>query len=141
MPPAGPNASAPHDADEAEHRRRLSRLLLWQCGLLLCTLTSLGLVLPWKLLAAAFALAAVVVGVVAWRRTGRLSSPGPLRVMLGAGVLMGAFVAVFALTPLLFWEASQAFDVCLRESLTLRATASCEAEFTRSMTGLGRLGG
>lgn len=142
--PGGPGGGWPgkggplNDAEELKVRKDISRLLLWQCGLLLCTILAMDLMLPWKLLAAPFAVGVVVIGVIAWKRTVRLKKPGFLRFMLGAGLALGTFVAVASLTPLLFWEASTAYDGCLRQALTIKSEAVCEAEFTKTM---GQIGG
>ncbi|TFI01106.1 hypothetical protein [Micrococcus lylae] len=130
-----------NEAEELKLRKNVGRLLLWQCGLLLCTILAMDLLLPWKLLAAPFAVGAVAVGFVAWMRAGKLTKPGFLRVMLGAGLALGTFVAVASLTPLLFWEAASAYDECLRQALTLKSEAVCQAEFTKTMGGIGGLGG
>lgn len=127
-----------NDAEELKVRKDISRMLLWQCGLLLCTILAMDLHLPWKLLAAPFAVGVVVVGLLAWKRTAKLKRPGFLRFMLGAGLALGTFITVASLTPLLFWDASSAYDECLRQALTLKSEAVCEAEFTKSM---GQLGG
>lgn len=156
MPPAGPNldptqkpgqdpaSGGPgkpgkpgNEAEEQDLRKHVSRLLLWQCGLLLCTILAIDLLLPWKLLAAPFAVGVVVVGLLAWKRAGRLKKPGFLRFMLGAGLALGTFVAVTSLMPLVFWEASSAYDECLRQALTIKSEAVCEAEFTKTMQDIG----
>ena len=138
MPPDGPSpAPTLNDAEELQLRQRVSRLLMWQCGLLLCTVLALDLHLPWKLLTVPFAVAAVVLGLRAWKLAGRLKKPVFLRFMLGAGLALGTFVAVTALTPLLFWDATFAYDECLRQALTLKSQAACEAEFTKTMQQFG----
>ncbi len=142
MPPAGPNATPPvNDAEDAELRKKVGRMLLWQCGLLLCTVLAIDLMLPWKMLAAVFAVGVVVVGFVAWRKAGKLKKPGFLRFMLGAGLALGTFITVSSLTPLLFWDASSTYDECLRQALTLKSEATCEAEFTETVQQFGGLGG
>lgn len=156
MPPAGPHvdstqksgqgpasggAGGPgrpgNEAEEQDLRRHISRLLMWQCGLLLCTILAIDLLLPWKLLAVPLAVGVVVLGLVAWKRTGKLKKPGFLRFMLGAGLALGTFVAVTSLMPLLFWDASTTYEECLRQALTIKSQAVCEAEFTKTMQDIG----
>ncbi|XNZ00462.1 hypothetical protein ACL90Y_00095 [Micrococcus luteus] len=130
-----------NDAEDLALRKEVGRLLLWECGLLLCTIVAIDLMLPWKMLAAVFAVGVVAVGLVAWRKAGRLKKPGFLRFMLGAGLALGTFIAVSSLTPLLFWDASAAYDECLRQALTLKTEAACEAEFTKAVQQFGGFGG
>ena len=158
---------APRPAGQDDPARsRAGRLLLWQSAALLAMVGAFGLVLPWKLLAAVFALAALALGVRLWTlgRPGRDARPArggaagqPARPGRGAGApslgraraagTLGMALALFGLLvsalPLLAWDETVRLEQCAASSVTVRAQQACTTEFTRSVesrTGLAQLG-
>lgn len=144
IPPVAP---APSDrrpeADDAA-RRRVGRLLVWQSATLLGMLLAFTLVLPWKLLVLALALAALVLGVLVLWRSRRVSGTLVPRAAAGAGMALALVGLTAGLLPLAAWDETVRLEQCAASALTVRAQHECTQEFTRQVeerTGVAQLGG
>jgi hypothetical protein len=119
--------------------RATSRRVLHFLALLLASVVTSALPLPWQAAALLFLGAAMVVGVrtlvLAWRGGIR----GGLIVMLSVGVGMSGFVGLGMLSLLALWPEQMAKQECLAGAVTISATRACELEFERAVDE--RLGG
>lgn len=135
-PPQGPvrpppDPAAPREDPEAEAAAR--RAAFTFALLVLASIFSVALPLPWQLGTLAFAAGAVVMGIralIASRRAGRASSLGP---MLVVGIALTAMVSMSVLSSAVVYDLSVARQECLARALTTSATEACETDFRRSV--------
>ncbi len=132
-PPGYGPGRRPLPAPDSPIMRATSRRVLHFLALLLASVVTSSLPLPWQAASVVFLLVALVVGVralvLAWRGGVR----GGLAVMLGVGVGMAGFVGLGMLSLLALWPEQLERQECLAGAVTISATRACEAEFTRSV--------
>lgn len=105
--------------------RRVVHLGLLMFGTLVCS----SLPLPWQLAGLAFAVAAIVVGVIALRTLARARVRGILpAVVVLALVFSGLSVLSYGAT-ILFWSVSMQRQDCLQGAITVSAQAGCESDY------------
>ena len=124
-------------------RVRTGRALLWQSVALLGMVLSFSLVLPWKLIALALGLVALVLGVRVWVTSRGAERSGLPRAVASAGMAMALMGMTTAALPLLAWDATVQLEQCGASALTVRAQQACADEFTRQVeerTGVPQLG-
>lgn len=122
---------------------RAGRLLVWQSGALLAMILAFSLALPWKLAAIAFAVAALVLGVLVFVAARKARRAALARAAAGSGIGLALLGGLVAGLPLLAWEQTAQLEQCSASALTERARQACEAEFTRQveeLTGVAQLG-
>lgn len=143
LPPVPPSAPDRRPADDAA-RARVGRLLVAQSAALLAMLGAFTLVLPFKVLTLAAALAALVLGVLVFTASRRTAQSLVPRAAAGAGMalaLMGLTVGAF---PLLLWNETAGFERCTASAVTVRAQQACADDFTATVerrTGVAQLDG
>ena len=101
--------------------------------LLLASVATNTLPLPWQAASLGFVLAALVVGVRALRFVWRAGLRGLLVSMLAVGLSFTLVLAVAMAGLLAVWPAQLARQHCLRGALTIAATQGCETDFTRAV--------
>lgn len=126
-PTPGPRAEDP-EAAAAARRASLTFVLL-----VLASLFSLALPLPWQLATVAFTVGTVVMGIralLATRRAGGSSNLGP---MLVVGIALSVMMSMSVLSSAVVYDLSVARQECLARALTTSATAACEKDFRESV--------
>ena len=100
--------------------------------LMLATLVTAALPLPWQAAGLAFAVVTVVVGVralqAAWRAGLRTLVP-----LLGVGLAFAMLMSVALGAILALWPLQVERQDCLRDALTISARETCEADFQESL--------
>jgi hypothetical protein len=108
-----------------------------QFGLaMLATLLATGLPLPWKVAAAVFGLAAVVLGVIALRAVWRAGARGALIPVLGTGLALSVLVLFGIVVVLLLWPVQAELERCQRDALTISASEQCQKDFDEAIENL-----
>lgn len=97
--------------------------------LMLATLVAATLSLPWQAAALAFAIAAMVAGVIALRSVWRAGLRGALLPVLGMGLAFAALMSLSLVTMLALWPVQMQRQECLRDALTISASEACEAQY------------
>ncbi len=110
--------------------------------LILASLLTLGLPLPWRAASTGFLLAAVVESVRAWR-TARPAGAGPaLAPMLGLAAALVTLTGLTLVALFATWPLEQARQDCLDSAITSSAKVACEQAFQDDLQEWGRrLGG
>lgn len=116
----------PVDPDAA----RLATRSVMHFGLLmLATLLTSTIALPWRLVSVAIGLLALVVGIRALRRIWRAGLRGFLVVAMSAGVIMTFALALTTLAVIPVWQIEMDRQSCLNQAITLSATSTCESDY------------
>ena len=102
--------------------------------LMLATLLTSTIALPWRLVSVAIALLALVVGVRALRRIWRAGLRGFLVVAMSAGVVMTFALALTTLAVIPVWQIEMDRQSCLNEAITVAATSTCESDYQTAIT-------
>ena len=135
--PNGPHAQhrpapAPPNPPDPEDVRRASRRVMDFGLLMLATLVTAAMPLPWQAAGLAFAVATVVVGIralqAAWRAGLRTLVP-----LLGVGLAFAMLMSVALGAMLALWPLQVERQDCLRDALTISARETCEADFQESL--------
>ena len=131
-PPTQPRAARPPvDPEEARHATRS----VMHFGLLMLgSLLTSSLALPWRLVSVAIALLALAVGIRALRRIWRAGLRGFLVVALSAGVLMTFALALTTLAVIPVWQIEMDRQTCLDQAITISATSTCESDYQTAIT-------
>lgn len=131
MTPTAPGTST--DPELARYRH-LRDALVWVAGMLLLTYLASVLPLPWKAASLAFALAGIVVGVLALVRASGIRSAWAVRVGALAAMAGCALFGIVAAAQIVFWDATTQFERCTAGALTDRALERCSQEYTEQLT-------
>ena len=102
--------------------------------LMLATLLTSTIALPWRLVSLAIGLLALVVGIRALRRVWRAGLRGFLVVALSAGVVMTFALALTTLAVIPVWQIEMDRQTCLNEAITISATSTCESDYQTAIT-------
>ena len=129
--PADPRAPRPVDPEAA---RRATRSVMHFGLLMLGSLLTSSLALPWRLVSVAIALLALVVGIRALRRIWRAGLRGFLVVAMSAGVVMTFALALTTLAVIPVWQIEMDRQQCLDEALTISATSTCETTYRTAIS-------
>lgn len=132
--PARPAPREPRPPVDPDTARRATRSVMHFGLLMLGSLLTSSLALPWRLVSVVIALAALVVGVRALRRIWRAGLRGFLVVALSAGVVMTFALALTTLAVIPVWEIEMDRQSCLEEAITISATATCESDYKTALT-------
>ncbi|GAA4108050.1 hypothetical protein [Enteractinococcus coprophilus] len=115
------------------HRRQVANGILWLVAALVATYAGLALPLPYKVIAPAFALAAVIAAVRIFRLAARGQDTMLVWLAGTAGLLGALFYGGIATSQIMLWEPTAAYEQCLAKALTDTAVARCEAAYTTSL--------
>ena len=126
--------SRPQRPADPEVVRAASRQTLHFGLLILATLLTASLTLPWQAAALAFAIAAIVVGVRAIRTVWRAGLRGTLVPVLAVGLALAALMSLSLVTMLVLWPLQVERQDCLRDALTISAREGCETAFQDALT-------
>ena len=126
--------SRPQRPADPEAIRAASRQALHFGLLILATLLTASLTLPWQAAALAFAIAAIVVGVRAIRTVWRAGLRGTLVPVLAVGLALAALMSLSLVTMLVLWPLQVERQDCLRDALTISAREGCETAFQDALT-------
>ncbi|WP_024287077.1 hypothetical protein [Cellulomonas sp. KRMCY2] len=143
--PGGPD-SAPQRPADPEAVRAASRQVMHFGLLILATLLTASLTLPWQAAALAFAIGAIVVGIRAIRTVWRAGMRGTLVPVLAVGLALAALMSLSLVTMLALWPLQVDRQDCLRGALTISVREGCETAFQDALTArleqaLGQGGG
>ena len=132
--PRGSRSEKP-PADE-EQQAYYSRFLGWLVLAIIVGYAGLQMPLPWRLLTLAASLFGVVGGVVLFvqslrRKLSLVVTFGAALVTLSCGLFL-----LIAGVQVVFWEASDAFDTCVRSAVTERALDRCYSEYEQDVLSL-----
>lgn len=130
VPPGRPPAP-PVDPDAA---RQATRSVMHFGLLMLATLLTSSLAVPWRLVSVALALVAIVVGVRTLRRIWRAGLRGFLLVAMSAGMIMTAALALTTLAVIPVWQIEMDRQSCLAGAITISATTTCESDYRTAIT-------
>lgn len=137
-PPRPPGAPVtpppPRPAPDPEAVRAASRRVLHFGLLMLASLVTASLALPWQAAGLAFALAAVVMGARAMRAVWRAGLRGALVPVLAIGLAFAAMLSASLATMLVLWPVQVERQDCLRDALTISAREACEQQFQDALT-------
>lgn len=115
---------------DPEAARVASRRVLHFSLLLLASLLTSALPLPWQAASLGFVVAALVVGVRALVAVWRAGIRGVLVPMLMIGLAFTAVMSIALATLLALWPVQLARQECLAGALTIAATDACQAGYT-----------
>lgn len=127
----GPTGARPPTDPEAA--RAASRRVMHFGLLMLATLLTTTLPLPWSVGALLFAVGAVVAGVLALRSVWKAGLRGALVPMLGLGIGFSVMMTTSLVAMIAMWPVHEARQDCLRDALTISARESCEAEYREQL--------
>ncbi len=132
-PPQGPPdpTRPPPDPDAV---RGASRQVMHFGLIMLASLVTAALPLPWQAAALVFALGAIVVGIRAMRAVWRSGVRGALVPVLGVGLVFAALMSISLATMLALWPLQVQRQDCLRDALTISAREACEVQFQDALT-------
>ena len=97
--------------------------------LMLATLLTTTLPLPWSVGALVFAIGAVVAGVLALRSVWKAGLRGALVPVLGLGIGFSLMMITSLVAMIAMWPVHEARQDCLRDALTIAAQERCEADY------------
>lgn len=117
-PPRDPKA-----VEAAQGRVRTFALLM------LATVLTYSLPLPWSAGAVVFSVAGIVVGVLATRALRRAGVRGPMITMMSLFVGFAVLLSLSLLTMLALYPLQAEREACLRDALTISAQEQCEEEW------------
>lgn len=133
----GPHAPSrpgrgPQTPPDPEDVRRASRRVMDFGLLMLATLVTAAMPLPWQAAGLAFAVVTVVVGIralqAAWRAGLRTLVP-----LLGVGLAFAMLMSVALGAMLALWPLQVERRDCLRDALTISARETCEADYQKAL--------
>jgi hypothetical protein len=113
--------------------RAASRLVMHFGLLLLASLLTSALPLPWQAASLGFMVAALVVGIRALSAAWRAGVRGVLVPMLAVGLALTALMAMVMASLLALWPIQLARQDCLQGALTISATEKCQVDFKNSV--------
>lgn len=126
--PPGPKPSP----DEIAETRTLLRVFML---LLLGTLISSNLPLPWKVLGLLFGLGTLTVGLIALVNLVRHKAPALLRAFTTVGLVTTLFLVLGTGAAILLWPVTERYETCMSRALTSAAERQCEDDL-RNLGGL-----
>ncbi|MCC9175329.1 hypothetical protein [Arthrobacter sp. zg-Y179] len=97
--------------------------------LMLATLLSSSMVLPWKLIPLALGIAGLVVGIIAVIKLARRRMGPLLPILVSLGLVMTALTTLGLAGMTLLWDETMTYESCMRSALTLDGVEACEAEY------------
>ena len=101
--------------------------------LLLATMVTSTLPLPWQAASLAFIVAALVVGIFALRSVWRAGVRGPLVPMLTIGLAFTALLSVATAGMLALWPVQLDRQHCLQDALTISANEKCQLDYQHTL--------
>ena len=107
--------------------------------LLLASLVSSSLRLPWQAAAVGFSLAAVVVGVLAVRACVRARLRSTAVVFTVVGVVMATLMVLGQAALLAMWPIQVDLQECQADALTVSAKQACQQDYDERLEDLTRL--
>ena len=134
LPGARPAQAPPRTPVDPEAARHATRSVMHFGLLMLATLITSTIALPWRLVSIVIALAALVVGIRALRRIWRAGLRGFLVVAMSAGVVMTFALALTTLAVIPVWQIEMDHQSCLDQAITLSATSACESDYRTAIT-------
>jgi len=129
-PPQGRPPVLPPDPEAA---RVASRRVLHFGLLMLATVLTSSLPLPWGAASIAFVLLSLVVGVRALVALRRARVRGVLAPMLTIGLVFSTMLALTTVSMVATWPVQSAREDCLRSALTVSAQARCEKAYQEDL--------
>ena len=128
------SARAPRPPVDPEAARYATRSVMHFGLLMLATLLTSSIALPWRLVSIAIGLLALVVGVRALRRVWRAGLRGFLVGAMSAGVVMTFALILTTLAVIPVWQIEMDHQSCLDEAITVVAKSSCESDYQTAIT-------
>lgn len=128
-PGPGPFRRQPSEAE----LRKARLYIQWTGVLLVGALLATTLFLPWKLLAVALGLAAVVVGTITLVKMIRCGLPVALRVATVFGIVAAFMLTLLSGAQVLTWPFTQAYEQCMGRALTETAKEECLLDYQESL--------
>lgn len=110
----------------------------WFTGTLLAALLATYLPFPWHLVVGPLAVGATILATMAFWHTAGHAGMTTLRVLLGMGALMAAFLVVLGVGLILVAPDAAELERCLNSSLTPEGDQQCRNAFEDEV--LGRFG-
>ncbi|NCT89588.1 hypothetical protein GXB85_01270 [Cellulomonas sp. APG4] len=129
----GPQPRPPVDPEAA---RAASRRVLHFGLLMLATLLTSTLPLPWQVATLVFAVLAFVVGVRALVQVWRSGLRGALVSVLAVGLAFAALLAASTAGLIALWPVQMERQECLQDALTISATEKCESDYRDALDAL-----
>ena len=129
--PVGPADRPRVDPDAA---RQATRSVMHFGLIMLASLLTTSLALPWRLVSVAIGLLALVVGIRGLRRIWRAGLRGFIVVAMSAGVVMTFALALTTLAVIPVWQIEMDRQSCLDEAITIAASTACETDYTTAIT-------
>lgn len=126
--PPVPTPPAPPPLDEAT-ARAVARLVSTFVLLILASLATAALPLPWRLGSLTFTLAGLVVGVLALRRARRSGVRDQLSLVVVFGIAFSVLTGLSMAGTLILWPVEMARQECLDRAVTIGARAACETAY------------
>ncbi len=131
--PAPSPGTTPTPSDEEVARGR--GMLRWFLAAFVATVLSSNLQLPFKLVALAFGIAAVVLGILTLVHAVRYRLGAFLRITSAVGVGFAAFLTLGIAAAVALWPVTENFENCMRTALTIQAERECQDRL-RDLDGL-----
>jgi len=133
-PPEPRPAPEPTNPPDPEAQQAATRQVLHFALLLLATLLTSSLPLPWQVAGLVLAIAAIVVGVRAMISIIRLKLRTALAPALGIGLGVAVTMVFSLAVTLAVWPLQVERQECLAGALTIAAHDACEAAFQDALT-------
>lgn len=134
-PPAPVRSASGKPKPTKEQSRSAAGFLRMFAALLIATLFTSNLALPWKLVPLALGVAAVVVGIIALVKQVRYGLRPFVRVATSVGLATAVFMTIGLAAMVSLWPMTQKYESCMDSALTLKAQEGCMQDYT-SLDGL-----
>ncbi|MCC9205287.1 hypothetical protein [Arthrobacter sp. zg-Y769] len=97
--------------------------------LMIASMLSSSMVLPWKLIPLALGIGALVVGIIALVKLAKRRMGPLLPVLVSLGLVVTALTTVGLAGMAVLWDETMTYESCMRSALTLDGVEACEAEY------------
>lgn len=102
-------------------------------AILILTLLSSQLPLPYTLVSPVLVVVAVVYGIIALRRSWAISPRNLMTPMLVVGIIMSLMISLSVVSKIALWPVEMERQECVKYALTNTAQAECEANYEQAV--------
>lgn len=121
------------DATDAKTKLSSANIVLMLFCALLITYLASTLPLPYKVAAPVLAIPAVVLGIMALRRTAQAKNSMFLPFAALVGLLGSLFFGAVASAQIAFWGPTQEYETCVSQAITDRAFNQCNSNYSEQL--------
>lgn len=143
-PPEGQEPKPESEPPSLEDLKKASSTTFRFGAVLILAMLATQLPIPYTLIAPVFIVGAIVMGVIALRKSWAISRRNLMTPLLIAGIIMAAMMSVTAASKFMLWPVEVKHQECVRLALTNSAKAECQvayqdavADYISSLRGTG----